>query len=132
LAVAAYFSERYGKWQYAGHDTHVYYDIKFNGYMHKINRIGRAYNAIDFEWRKGKPTPEDVIRLLLSPQAKDRVVPFLPVHTNTLGFVDINSKRKTDTSLDRIYTAMKKISIYASMFPAMWRDFWESAMSVKR
>lgn len=137
LAAAKYFSEKYGKWSYAGHDTHEYFDVKFDKYVSIINRPGRAFNVLDLGGLGiadggRKPTPAEIIGLLLLPCAGGRMKPFIPVEYDARGRVNIAAGRMTDGPLDRAYELFSSMGTWAKMLPAMWHDFMDGVKSVVR
>jgi len=136
LAAAKYFSGKYGKWAYVGHDTHEYFDVRFDRYTGKINRPGRAFNALDLGWLNlaegRKPFAEEIMGVLLSQKAGQTIMPFVPVEYSASGKVDIVASRKTDGLLDKVYEFYSNLGTWAKMFPAMWHDFLDGAKSVMR
>ncbi|VVB98679.1 Uncharacterised protein [uncultured archaeon] len=84
MAWSAEMREKFGKFIYADHDAH---DFALVDYNYSIHPLGKMYNILDFTKegaRAKKPTSAEVVALLISPQAKERLQTFIP-YDNTTG-----------------------------------------------
>lgn len=79
-----------------------------------------------------KPTPKEIIELLLTPSAREKMTPFIPVEYDSFGNVKIAASRATDGLFDRAYGLFSDMGTWAKMFPAMWHDFLDGVKSVVR
>jgi len=78
MAWSQEMREKFGKFIYADHDMHHFPPI---GYGYSIHGLGKMYNILDYTQggkRDKKPSSLEVVALLQSPEAKDRLLTFIP------------------------------------------------------
>jgi hypothetical protein len=83
MAWAQEMREKLGKFIYADHDMH---DFSKVGYDYSIHGLGKMYNILDFTAqgpRGSKPSPAEIVALLQSMRARERIKTFIPYNPKT-------------------------------------------------
>ncbi|HQT45034.1 MAG TPA: hypothetical protein PLO51_03590, partial [Candidatus Micrarchaeota archaeon] len=126
----------FGKWAYADHDTHLYWDVKFGKFKLNVHRLGRAYTYIDLKGTGIDPLafktdPSVSVALALRPGAHKHIKAFIPL-SNYFGVLDTPLSRKNDAPYQKAYEFWQDFRAVIKKLPTLLSDIAQSALSVKR
>jgi hypothetical protein len=120
MAFSMEMRERFGKFAYSDNDWHRYGPIKPDYHVHGL---GKQWTVLKFPGALlRKPTPQEFVSLLLSPTAKDEVVPFVPYEFSD-GVINIAKARRNDTFFQKLSGQVVSLWHHLKMVPLILQDF---------
>lgn len=134
MAFALEMRKLHGKFMYADHDIHMYGEIGYNRHIHPAGRMYTIINLNGLRQDGKKPAAADIVRLMRSQHAADRITPFVPYEMVGKGdgqTIDLVPSRK-DTFLGKVRERCYEFFSYIKRVPTLLHDVWEGARSVIR
>lgn len=124
MAWAQEMREKYGKFIYADQDMH---DFSKVGYDYSIHGLGKMYNILDFTSqgpRGVKPTPAEIVALMQSAQARERIKTFIPYDPKT---GDLLETRNYHASFwERVGEKWGELKRIVKTAPQIWNEITDS------